>query len=388
MRRIKGFCGVCISFLWFIQTSSFAEGVVIKSEITANDPALSHVVAMDVSDQGNVLLAGQANSAPWAKMVDKSGLPIWEYRYGESGSARNQSEFKRIFSLPNGDVILCGNAPAKTYPLLNGILIRLNSNGQKVWENRIPLFEESGAPSDNVFDCEIFDGNIYVVGKARGPNIFAAEVDQGGTILHEVEIPLSENFGLGFGVGIFGANINLSRGSLYFIVNNTTRTELFDIDGLWRNLKSADLDGLYFMIGAQSGINLMGRRRGEEDFEIINFSDDFSAIQRRSGKYPKDFGIENVFRLNDGRFIVFGTSVHGTHIKTGFALLGDELQAQSVSNFDSHEMQERRFNYAIKMIDSDVFLTARSLIEIDGDGERYNPTPLGVIVVDKIEIKR
>ncbi len=161
---------------------------------------------------------GAVNRDFYLMKLNSNGDSLWAGLYGGSG----YEESHDLLRSANGDLLLVGHS-ASTDPLHNMYCVKVDANGNQIWEKNFGGPDHDGAHAAMINS----DGNYVIVGRSvsfginNGRKIYLTSCSPEGTTISEIAIGSS---------GDDWAQDILENESFYFIAGQTDSPDLGDDD--------------------------------------------------------------------------------------------------------------------------------------------------------------
>ena len=152
---------------------------------------------------------GDASGDDWIFLLDEQGEMLWEYLYAQPGTPK----ISETFELTNGNII--GFGSSGSYPNKNGLILLIDSSGEKVWDKEYinPSYDDlivKGVAEQ--------DGIIYMISEGR------TCTTEGESTKCRVESPLLETISIQTGAVVSSVQIEDLSGALWDGVSSLSVT--------------------------------------------------------------------------------------------------------------------------------------------------------------------
>lgn len=200
-----------------IKTDAFGNTLWQKTYGGDNNEGINVRVELALTPDSGLLLGGSTGSYGSAAgdgyllKLDANGNVLWDYKYTSSSAQESIHEFKM---LANGDILLLGSDNQAMFGSSDGLLARLDSNGNVIWSKVY-----GGSVNDSFGGAmELSGGNFIVTGATStyGPGTYGAyliKVDPNGNMIWDY------SYG---GSGIEGFSASLLTDDNYIIATGPT----------------------------------------------------------------------------------------------------------------------------------------------------------------------
>jgi len=274
----------------------------IRWSLTLSDPSFFNggVQSVDIDNDGNIIVASQVAYSDgvydiYITKVSPAGTVIWDYI---SDTATNGKNVYHLTTDNNNNIIVSGETKDASY---NSIVyaIKLNSSGVKVWE-----YSENYSGADLISQAYGDNqGNTYLVGQASSQGV-SIKLDALG---QKVWSNITTNEGYYYGIYGSGDTAVYAAGTTVDLLGNT-QSELvaFDTSGaiLWSHNFIETGKSIYgqFVIGDENQLYFSGYSADESSnqYSIFAIYDYQGNLQYNSEvKISREEGDFNKFWLSD-----------------------------------------------------------------------------------------
>lgn len=263
---------------------------------------------------------GDSSGDDWIFLLDEQGEMLWEYLYTHPGT----TQINKLFELENGNII--GFGSTGTYPNLNGLIVLISSNGEKLWDKEYINPNYNRLRVNGVTEQE---GITYIISQGE------TCTTEGSLTTCQIEAPLLET-------------INMETGEI------VSSVQIEDLnDAIWGRVSSLST--------TSSGKFLLSFSVKKPDcVDLFECGGAGMAIVNDLGEMESEWNSLHEFSFLNGRFA--GESPSG-----GFVLSGQPGGGIGVpiALFDSNAAHTGTYNYL------DGYSNQREFIAFNDNGLMY-----------------